>query len=277
MKPKKNVVLITGASSGIGKAIAGIMASKGDMVFAGARKEKDIELLDQYKNVQGIKLDVRKSTDIENVIQKIKDTEGHLDCLVNNAGVMGWGAIIDRDIEYFKNIFEVNMWGTISVVKAAYPLLKKSPFYPAVFNISSQGANYTFPFWSPYHMSKYAMEAFTGSLRHEFMSVGIRVFSIAPGAFKSEMLSKQQEELDSYEKKFQSDFSQKVVKMLRTPVKKDNQRGQSPEIIGELIYKILHSKKSKARYQPGKRLIPDVLFEKMPMPILDKIIMKAIK
>lgn len=272
----QHIVLVTGASSGIGRAIAETMASKGDLVFAGARKQEDIDELNQIENIHGIELDVCKPEQIGEAIQHIESTAGRLDCLVNNAGLMGWGAVIDRDLAYFKSIFDVNMWGTIAMVKAAYPLLKKSPNNPAVFNISSQGANYTFPFWSPYHISKFAMEAFSGSLRREFMTVGIRVVSIAPGAFKSGMLSKQKEALDQYEKKYTSEFSAKVVKMLSLPVRGKDRKEQSPKVVGELIFKILRSKSTRARYQPGRRFVPDVFMEKLPTKLVDNIVRKII-
>ena len=276
MDAQKQAVLVTGASSGIGKAIAECLSSKGMQVYAGARKENDIEELNRIGNIHGVRLDVTKQDDIENAVRLIEAEEGHLDCLINNAGLMGWGSVIDRDMEYFKSIFAVNIFAVISMVKAAYPLLKKSPNRPTIFNITSQGANYTLPFWSPYHMTKYALEAFTGSLRREFLQEGIRVASIAPGAFESNMLKSQQKALDEYERQCHSEFAPRVAKMLGIPIRDKNRRGLSPTIIGELIYKVLNSDTCKARYQPGKRFVPDVLLEKFPTSIVDKMILKMI-
>jgi NAD(P)-dependent dehydrogenase (short-subunit alcohol dehydrogenase family) len=277
MTTSKHVVLITGASSGIGRAIAECLASKGALVYAGARKEKDIDELNTIENIQGTKLDVTKPDDIEQAVQKIETEMGYLDCLINNAGLMGWGAVIDRDMEYFHSIFDVNLWGPILMVKAMYPLLKKSPNFPVICNISSQGANYTMPFWSPYMMSKHALEAFSGCLRRELMLGGVRVVSIAPGAFKSEMLTKEQTALDEYEQKYHSEFTPKVVKMLGFPIRKKNRRGLSPVLIGELIDKILRSKSCKARYQTGRRFVPDIVLEKFPTWIVDRIFLKILR
>ena len=277
MTASKHVALVTGASSGIGRAIAECLASKGALVYAGARKEKDIDKLNTIDNIRGITLDVTKPDDIEQAVQKIETEMGYLDCLVNNAGLMGWGAVIDRDMEYVHSIFDVNLWGPILMVKATYPLLKKSPNHPVICNISSQGANYTMPFWSPYMMSKHALEAFTGCLRRELMLEGVRVVSIAPGAFESEMLTKEQTALDEYEQKYHSEFTPKVVKMLGFPIRKKNRRGLSPVMIGELIDKILHSKSCKARYQPGRKFMPDIVLEKFPTWIIDRIFLKILK
>ena len=277
MNASKHVVLITGASSGIGRAITEYLASKGALVYAGARKQKDIAELDSIENVRGIKLDVTQPNDIEGAVQRIEAEAGQLDGLVNNAGLMGWGAVIDREMEYVKSIFDVNLWGPIAMVKAMYPLLKKSPNHPVIFNISSQGANYTMPFWSPYMMSKHALEAFSGCLRRELMLEGVRVVSIAPGAFESEMLTKQQSALDEYEQKYHSEFAPKVVKMLGFPIRQKSCRGLSPVMIGELIDKILRSKSCKARYQPGRKFMPDVVLDKFPTWVVDKIFLKVLK
>ena len=272
----KRIILITGASSGIGRAITGYLASKGDVVYAGARKEKDIELLNGIANVTGIQIDVTRPEEISEVVERIRKEYGFLDCLINNAGVMGWGAVIDRDLSYYHSVFEVNVWGAIRMVKACYPLLKQSVKRPAIFNISSQGENYTLPFWSPYMMSKHAMKAFSASLRREMLAESISVIGIAPGAFKSKMLEGQRNALNEYENSYSSEFTPKVVKMLGIPVRKDRKHERSPVEIGRLIYRVINSSRRKARYQPGRKFIPDVILDKFPTAIVDKLIMKML-
>ena len=273
----KKIVLITGASSGIGRAIAEYLASKSEIVYAGARKDIDIRELNQLKNVTGIKLDVTIQEEIEQAVSQIEQEQGKLDCLINNAGIMGWGAVVDRDMDYWHSVFNVNVWGAVSMVKAFYPLLKKSTTNPVIFNISSQGENYTMPFWSPYMMSKHALKAFNSTLRREMMTVGIRVVGIVPGAFNSNMLNSQKKALDVYEKKYDSDFTPFVVRMLGRPIRNKRTREKSPVLIGELIYKLLDKKKTKVRYQPGRKFMPDVFLYKFPTKMVDKVIMKLIK
>jgi NAD(P)-dependent dehydrogenase (short-subunit alcohol dehydrogenase family) len=121
------------------------------------------------------------------------------------------------------------------------------------------------------------MEAFSGCLRRELLLEGIRVTSIAPGAFKSEMLAKEQTALDDYEKKYHSEFSPKVLKMLGRPIRQRNNRKElSPVMVGELISNILRSERCKARYQPGRRFIPDILLAKFPTWFVDKLILKML-
>ncbi len=117
----KRVILISGASSGIGKAVAEYLASQGNIVYAGARKYDDIKALNNIPNVRGVILDVTIPDQIKEVVGQIKREQGQLDCLINNAGVMGWGAVIDRNLEYYKSVFDVNLWGAVLMVKGCYP------------------------------------------------------------------------------------------------------------------------------------------------------------
>ncbi len=269
----KKIILITGANSGIGKAITKVLAENGNLVYAGARNESDLKEMNSIPNVKSIRLDVTKSDEIQSAFDRIHNETGHIDCLVNNAGIMGWGAVIDRDIDYFKSVFNVNVWGAVSMVKAFYPLLKKSHNKPVIFNISSQGENYTLPFWSPYMMSKHAIKAFSSSLRREMMTVGIRVVGIAPGAFKSNMMNSQKKELGNYDKKYKSEFASKVTKMLGMAINKDRRREESPELLGKLIYKIMNNGSTRSRYQPGRKFLPDVFLHKFPVKVVDKLIL----
>jgi NAD(P)-dependent dehydrogenase (short-subunit alcohol dehydrogenase family) len=275
--PMNKIILITGASSGIGKAVTEYLASKDCLVYAGARKNQDIDTLNTFNNVRGIRLDVTSDEEIDNAVQCIKKEQGHIDCLINNAGIMGWGAVIDRSIEYYSSVFDVNVFGAVRMVKACYPLLTESTNNPIIFNISSQGENYTMPFWSPYMMSKHAMKAFSSTLRREMMSVGIRVVGIAPGGLKSNMLNSQKKALDEYEATYKSVFTPLVVKLLGIPVKKERKHEKSPLLIGKLLYKLLDTPNPKVRYQPGRKFFPDVILDKFPAKIVDRIFMKVLK
>ena len=124
-----NIILISGASSGIGKNMATYLAKKGNVVYAGARKDTDLQDLNRIDNIFGIKLDVSIQDEINRVIETIRQKHGHLDVLINNAGIIGWGAIMNREISYFKKVLDVNLWGMIRLIQQCYPLLKKSNNY----------------------------------------------------------------------------------------------------------------------------------------------------
>ncbi|MDD5935796.1 MAG: SDR family NAD(P)-dependent oxidoreductase [Clostridiales bacterium] len=112
MKNNDLVIVISGASTGIGYAIATESTTDGNRVYAGARKEKDIERLSQHQNITGIKLDITCPEQISEAVKYIEKKEGHIDVLINNAGVTGWGAFIDRDMDYFRKVLEINYFGS---------------------------------------------------------------------------------------------------------------------------------------------------------------------
>lgn len=274
MKMDKKIVVISGASSGIGLAIVEQLSKKGHLVFAGARKEDDIANLTSIKNVQGIRLDITCPEEIAALAQHVETTTGHIDVLINNAGVPGWGAVMDREMAYFRQIMEVNLFGHVQMVKAFYPLLKKSESSPIIINISSQAGNYALPFWSPYHMSKWALEAFSDSLRRELLPLGIRVVVVQPGAFKSAAFESQQRDFDQYKERPASDFQSRAVALLEMAFDSHTREDKKPQrVVNDILHAIYHEN-NKLYYQPGRRFKPDFLVAKMPQKWVDRFLMK---
>lgn len=276
MKNKTKVIVISGASTGIGYSIAKELASDGNKVYAGARKASDMKRLSEMPNIEGIELDITKPEQIQKAIQQISEKEGYIDVLINNAGVTGWGAIMDRDMEYFRNIIEINYFGHVQMIKMFYPLLKKSTDNPIIINTSSQGGNYAMPFWSAYHSSKWAIEAFSHCLRRELQPYGIRVAIIQPGAIQSEAFSKDAQDFDKYKTCITtSDFVKYAIPVLepafhRKPISKE----KSPLLVVNDIRHAIYKKKNAIYYQPGRRLVPDLIFAKLPYKVIDKLVGK---
>ncbi len=278
MKREKKVVVITGASTGIGFGIACELASDGNKVYAGARKQEDIAHLSTIANITGIELDITKPEQIMSAVQKIEEEEGSIDVLINNAGVAGWGAVMDRDMQYFRNVMEINFFGHVQMVKAFYRLLKKSVRNPIIVNISSQAGNYALPFWSPYHSSKWAIEGFSHCLRSELQAYGIRVAIVQPGAIESKAFVKDQQEFERYQAVEDSDFVKYAVPILdaafhRSPTNKD----KSPVLVANVIRKAIYGKRNAVYYQPGRRLLPDFIAAKLPYKAVDRIMAKMAK
>jgi len=274
MADLNRVIVISGASNGIGLAIATQLGKMGNTVFAGARKEGDIEKLSSVKNVHGVQLDITKQEDIQVLAHHIELTIGHVDVLINNAGIPGWGAIMDREIDYFRRIMDVNLFGHIQMVQAFYPLLRKSTSSPIIVNMSSQGGNYALPFWSPYHMSKWALEAFSDCLRRELLPFGIRVAVIQPGAIASNAFSNQQEEFTKYKEEKKSDFSHRTVKFLQAAFSRDPGKEKDPQVVVDTILHAVYNENNKPYYHPGRRLIPDIIAAKLPSKWIDKLLLK---
>lgn len=270
METSKKVVVVSGASSGIGLAIVVSLGELGHTVFAGARREEDISRLSSLNNVHGVRLDITVPDDIQALARRVEASAGCVDVLVNNAGIPGWGAVMDRPLEYFRKIMDVNLFGHIQMVQTFYPLLKKSRSSPIIINMSSQGGNYSFPFWSPYHMSKWALQAFSDSLRRELHPVGIRVAIIQPGAIASAAFHNQREEFEAYKAGNPSEFTSRAVRFLEAAFNNPARKDRDPQLVVDAVLHAIFNKNNHLYYQPGRRLVPDLLAARLPRRMVDR-------
>lgn len=183
----QKAILITGASTGIGRDMAETLAANGYFVFAGARKQADLDALSAIDNIQGIRLDVTIQEQIDAAVETIRDAGRGLYGLVNNAGVGVIGPMIEVDEEDMQFQMDVNLFGPYRVTKAFAPLIIQSrgriTTTGSISGILSSG------FLGPYSMSKHAMEAFTDSLAREMEKFGVQVSVIEPGNYSSEISS----------------------------------------------------------------------------------------
>jgi NAD(P)-dependent dehydrogenase (short-subunit alcohol dehydrogenase family) len=178
-------VLVTGASSGSGRVIAETLASRGYHVYAGARKQADMDELNEIDNIEAIRLDVTVQADIDAAVEKVRSNGRGLYGLVNNAGVAVLGPLVEipeADVEFVMN---VNVLGPYRVTKAFAPLLIESQ--GRITTIGSISGILSGTFYGPYSMSKHAMEAYTDSLASEMAKFGVKVSIIEPGGFNSKI------------------------------------------------------------------------------------------
>jgi len=185
IRSEQQVVLVTGASTGIGRAIAEKLASEGYFVFAGARKQADLDALDAIENIRAVRLDVTVDKEIEAAVETVR-TEGRgLYGLVNNAGVLFTGPVSDADIDKVKWLFDVNVYGVMRVTKAFAPLIIESQ--GRIINMGSISGNLAPQFLGPYAMSKHAIEAYSDSLGAGMQRFGVNVSVVAPGDYTSDI------------------------------------------------------------------------------------------
>ena len=181
----QKAVLITGASTGLGRSMAELMASKGHFVYAGARKDKDIQELNAIENIQAVRLDVTIQEDIDAAVKTITEAGRGLHGLVNNAGVAVIAPLIEVDEEDFDFQMDVNLYGPYRVTKAFAPLIIESK--GRITTTGSISGILSGTLFGPYSMSKHAMEAFTDSLASEMERFGVHVSVIEPGNYESDI------------------------------------------------------------------------------------------
>jgi short-subunit dehydrogenase len=180
----RKIALVTGASAGIGFATAKRLAQAGFIVYAAARRVEKMEALREY-GVRILALDVTDDASIEHCIAHIRATAGDIDVLVNNAGYGSYGALEEIPMAEAHRQFDVNVFGLAAMTqKVLAPMRRKR--WGRVINISSIGGVITMPYGGWYHASKFAVEAYSSSLRQEVKPFGVNVVVIRPGGTKSE-------------------------------------------------------------------------------------------
>ena len=181
----QKAVLVTGASSGLGRNMTEMMAANGYFVYAGARKDKDIAELNAIENVQAVRLDVTKQDEINAAVKTIADGGRGLYGLVNNAGVLVLSQLNDIDEQEFDWQMDVNVYGPYRVTRAFAPLIIESKGRVAI--IGSIAGTLSSATWGPYSMSKHAMEAYADALADEMKNFGVEVSLIEPGTYQSKI------------------------------------------------------------------------------------------
>jgi short-subunit dehydrogenase len=184
MQPR--VVWITGASSGIGRSLVEVFALRGDTVIASARTESKLsEVREQISTARGmceiIKCDVLSEASVFDVVKKILELYGHIDVLINNAGVTYFKNFIDTSIEEFDHVVHTNLRGTFLTTKAALPVMLQNQ-HGLVMNVLSYVAKEVYAKSAAYSASKAGAEAMMKVLRSEVRREGIRIVNVYPGA-----------------------------------------------------------------------------------------------
>lgn len=183
IKPDGRAVLITGATSGIGRLTAELLAERGFFVYAGARSDEDMASLNALEGVEAVRLDVTVPEQIEAAVETVQAGGRGLYALINNAGVGTLGPVAeirDQDLAFD---LDVNVWGPVRVTRAFAPMIVESG--GRIATTTSIAGLMPYEFASPYVVSKYAAEAFVDQLAVELAPLGVDVAAIEPGAYNS--------------------------------------------------------------------------------------------
>ena len=265
----KKVVLITGASAGMGKEFAKELLKDGHVVYGAARRVEKMEDI-RLSGVKVLAMDVTDETSMVKGIEEIIKAEGTIDVLINNAGFGSYGAVEDVPISDARYQLEVNVFGAARLTQLVLPYMRKQR-WGRIINISSIGGKITTPFGGWYHASKFALEGLSDSLRNEVKPFGIDVVVIEPGGIKSEWAGISADNLLKNSKN--SVYGPMIGKLVGS-IKKTEEKNGEPKVIVDLVRKAIEAKEPKTRYHGGymagaalfmRKILPDRLFDKMLM------------
>ncbi len=264
MTTSSGAVLVTGASSGMGKACALRLSQAGYTVFAGVRREHDVELLKQERSSQLIPviLDVTNERTIAEAYQVIRERAGATELvgLVNNAGVGVTAPIELVPLEELRRQFDVNVIGQVAVIQAFLPLIRAAR--GRIINVGSVGGKVTIPFGGPLCASKYALESINDALRMELRPWGIHVVLVAPGNVRTPAVDKLVADskvmLNRFSPEGRARYATSYRAFVQSFLKQEEEEGIGPEVMAETVYHALTAHTPRTRYPvgPKSRLLP---------------------
>lgn len=269
-------ILITGASSGIGRASAEYLASKGWYVFAGVRKEADgAPLVAAKPNITPIIIDVARPEQIRAAVETISSLlDGRtLSALVNNAGIANIGPLPLQPMDEVRAHFDINVLGLIEVTQTVLPLLgmDKNRIGPPgrIVNISSFGGRMAAPFLSAYCATKAAVESVTDSFRRELLPYGIDAITLAPGAIKTPIWDKA-EERDA-KSPYANTIWAEPIKTFTQGFLEAGENGWPADKLAAILEDILDHASPKAYYAVGPdKFVNYTIASRLPKRTLDK-------
>ena len=268
-------VLVTGASSGMGRACALRLARGGFTVFAGVRRERDARALEESggQPLIPVILDVTSEPSIGDAFRTIRDAVGEagLAGLVNNAGIAVTGPVEIVPLEEIRRQFEVNVFGQIAVTQAFLPLIRAAR--GRIVNVGSVGAKFALPFAGGLNASKAALESLSDSLRMELRPWGIRVVLISPGSIRTAAEAKLEADSEAAVNAFSPEGRARYAAPYRAFVRSMlalESRGVGPEAMAEKVHRALTARVPRRRYPvgPRSRLLP-LLFATLPAAAAD--------
>jgi NAD(P)-dependent dehydrogenase (short-subunit alcohol dehydrogenase family) len=246
-KDGQRAVLITGASTGIGRKTAELLAAEGHFVYAGARKPDDIAALSAIENVQGVRLDVTIQEEIEAAVTLVEEGGRGLYAVVNNAGVNVLAPLIEIDEQELDFLFDVNIYGPYRITRAFAPLVIESQ--GRITNISSISGTLSGPLYGIYSMSKHALEAYTDSLAIEMNSLGVHVSAVEPGNFKTNIFHNRCDRMMARGYNAEgSRFEQFVAPRIEQCRNRPEDTDPEPDIVAEAVLHALFDDNPKDHY-----------------------------
>lgn len=241
----KKTILITGASTGIGRGTAKYFAEQGWNVAATMRKPEKATELQELDNLKLFRLDVQDKESIQKAVQDSLDTFGQIDVVLNNAGYGAWGPLESASDEQIRRQFDVNVFGLLDVTRAVLPHMR-SRKQGTIINVTSVGGRITTPLGSLYHGTKWAVEGITEALKYELEPLGIRVKVVEPGGVKTDFAGRSLDVFDNKEADYEP-----IIKSVMALMERDDIAPSTPTDIAKVIFKAANDGGKRLRYPAG--------------------------
>lgn len=245
---QKQTIVITGTSSGIGRATVELFSKRGWHVAATMRRPEDHQELSHLKGVSLYQLDVTNETSIREAFKQIVSDHGTMDVLLNNAGYGAVGIFEEASPEQIQRQFDTNVFGVMNVIRTALPYFRKQRS-GRIVTVSSVGGQITFPIYSLYHSSKWAIEGFIESLQFELAPFNIDMKLIEPGPIKTDFYGRSQELVRDQPLDVYDGYTE--VALHNTNAAGANAEG--PDVVAETIWRAATERKKRLRYPAGKQ------------------------
>jgi NAD(P)-dependent dehydrogenase (short-subunit alcohol dehydrogenase family) len=274
--------VITGASSGIGRASALRLARSGFRVFAGFRDEADGASLaaDATGRLEPLRLDVTEAREIASTAQRVEEAVGAqgLWGLVNNAGIPIPAPVEALALDDLRRQLEVNLVGQVAVTQALLPALRRAR--GRVLNMTSVGGRVATPFMSAYHASKFGLEGISDSLRRELAGVGVDVCAIEPGSIATAMWGRGRDHAEGVTAGMSADareaYGEDVGAVLEVATK-TGERGLEPDRVARVVERALTARRPRPRYVVGADARGMILAQAvLPTRLFDRILRRAL-
>ncbi len=277
MDSGSRAVLVTGASSGMGKACALRLSEAGFTVFAAVRKEPDARAMADRgsSRLRPILLDVTDESTVARAVATVRDEVGAagLSGLVNNAGVAVTGPLELVPIRELRRQYEINVIGQVAVIQAFLPLIRAAR--GRIINVGSVGARFALPFGGPLNSSKAALESISDSLRMELRPWGIHVVLVSPGSIRTaaeeKLVADSEATVRGFSPEGQARYAAPYRAFVRSLLALES-HGVGPEVMAETVHRAMVARTPRRRYPvgPKSRLLP-FLFTALPAGAADAV------
>ena len=259
----KQTVLVTGASSGLGKSIASFLHDQGHHIYGTSRSPEKYSTLP----FPLLRLDVTSKKSISDFVAELNSKVSEVDVLINNAGVGITGPVEETDLDALRSHFETNFFGPLAMVQQLIPMMRKAN-KGKIINITSIAGSMGLPFRGGYSASKGALQLISEALRMEVSQFGIEVCTLAPGDYATDIASRRYHEPNREQSPYYTIY-QESLDTMDTHV----DQGNDPIEIAKAIYNLIHKKSLKPHYAVGpfmqilsltlKKILPQKLFERL--------------